>query len=332
MTTGGALRVRRLLLALIGASLLLGMGCSLLNQAPTARIAVDVTSGASPLAVRFDGSSSTDRGVISSYAWNFGDGAVASGPLVTHTFLALAGTVRYTVSLTVTDGQGATDETTQTIEVRPGQTPDDRVLSARITTAETLGTAPFGVTFNAGTSTGVGRPITLYQWNFGDGNSATGPVVTHVFDPPYTSYFTVQLTIMDDEGRQGMASVIVTVLVPNAGADEPPHAEFAASDLKTLFDSPSPPNPPSIYEVTFNPEGCYAAPGHTVEVYVWEFGDGGAATLVDNAPFTHVYSSGAVSHTFVVSLTVVDDQGLTGSAVGNVTVRHEDVASAAPAP
>jgi len=56
--------------------------------------------------VVFDASSSTDKeGTIAKYAWNFGDGSVATGKTTSHTFTE-EGT--YTVVLTVTDNDGAT--------------------------------------------------------------------------------------------------------------------------------------------------------------------------------------------------------------------------------
>jgi len=56
--------------------------------------------------VSFDASSSTDKdGTITVYAWDFGDGSVATGKTTSHTFIK-EGT--YTVVLTVTDNDGAT--------------------------------------------------------------------------------------------------------------------------------------------------------------------------------------------------------------------------------
>jgi PKD repeat protein len=70
--------------------------------------------------IDFDGTLSTDEGNdIVSYAWNFGDGTTGTGPTPQHTY-AIMGT--YTVSLRVTDAEGAVDDASATVSVlnQPG--------------------------------------------------------------------------------------------------------------------------------------------------------------------------------------------------------------------
>jgi PKD repeat protein len=71
----------------------------------------------------FNGSSSSDPdGSIVSYAWQFGDGTTGFGVTTQHAY-AVAGT--YTVRLTVTDNDGATNTTTRqvVISAQPNQPP-----------------------------------------------------------------------------------------------------------------------------------------------------------------------------------------------------------------
>jgi PKD repeat protein len=78
-------------------------------------------SPASPTAgvVSFDASTSTasNGGTIVTYVWTFGDGTAVSTstPLVAHTYAAGP----YTVKLTVTDSDGSTGTSTQTLVVAP---------------------------------------------------------------------------------------------------------------------------------------------------------------------------------------------------------------------
>jgi PKD repeat protein len=71
------------------------------------------------LVCTFNGSQSWDPdGTIVAHAWNFGDGATASGATAMHTYAA-SGT--YTVTLTVTDDDGLTDTETMALTVTTTQ-------------------------------------------------------------------------------------------------------------------------------------------------------------------------------------------------------------------
>jgi PKD repeat protein len=81
------------------------------NQPPVASF----SSSCQELACGFNGTASSDPdGTVTSYAWDFGDGATATGAQPAHTF-ATAGT--YPVKLTVTDNLGGTGSVTHNVQV-----------------------------------------------------------------------------------------------------------------------------------------------------------------------------------------------------------------------
>ncbi|WP_235003409.1 PKD domain-containing protein [Blastococcus haudaquaticus] len=80
------------------------------NQAPEAAF----TAAMNGLKGSFDATSSTDAdGTVATYAWDFGDGRTATGATAAHTY-ATDGT--YLVKLRVTDDDGATDTTEQSVQ------------------------------------------------------------------------------------------------------------------------------------------------------------------------------------------------------------------------
>jgi len=122
-----------------------------LMQAPTARITSDRSGGVRPVAVAFDGLTSTDPdGVIAGYSWNFGDAASGAANTSTlrnpvHTYAA-PGT--YTASLVVTDNQGnASAAATKVITVSGSALPNSVSVASmtgswvRMTNVEVAGTA-----------------------------------------------------------------------------------------------------------------------------------------------------------------------------------------------
>jgi PKD repeat protein len=94
-------------------------GCFLLpNDPPVASFTATPSDGGAPLAVSFDASESYDPdGMVSSYRWSFGDGALGFGMFVTHVYAA-PGT--YTAELTVQDRRQASDAASEQILVRSG--------------------------------------------------------------------------------------------------------------------------------------------------------------------------------------------------------------------
>ncbi len=297
-------------------------GCLFFNSVPIARLYADILTGTAPLLVSFDASSSYDPdGRIVSYHWDFGDGSTDTGITTSHTFMTT--TIRtFTITLTVTDDADATATSTQSIEVLPAGSSGSNPPTARFSAKPSYGNSPLTVQFDAALSSDVDGEIAVYAWDFGDGTSGSGETISHMFTSTATTNFTVTLTVTDNSGSTASTSLVITTMVPVVVPTDGPTASFTASDPITVYASDNLPVTPSLFEVTFDPALSTPAPGHTLKTFLWNFGDGETLSLPTNASVKHTYASGAPSHSFVVTLTVIDEQGLTDSTVRNVTVTN----------
>jgi len=316
-------RKRVLLLVLVCFGLVVVSGCALFNREPIARFTASLLSGTSPLAVDFDAGTSYDSdGRIASYAWDFGDGTTATGKTTSHTFTATANHT-YTVTLTVTDDNGATASGSQSIEVLVTTPSDNNPPTARFTVSPAYGNSPLTVQFDASLSRDTDGSIALYGWDFGDGKTGSGKIMSHMFAALATSNVTVTLTVTDDDGATASTTAVITVIVPEIVATDGPTASFTVTDQVLVHHSDNPSSSPSLFEVEFDPSASTAAAGgHYIEFYLWNFGDGETLSMTTDAEVKHTYKLRAQTHTFVVTLTVIDEQGLTHSAVRNVTLTN----------
>jgi len=209
------------------------------NQAPNAQFTPKYDSGESPLTVEFDATESRDPdGSIDIYAWDFGDGVTASGVSAIHIY-DTPGT--YTVILTVTDDDGATNiiPSQATIVVSPPP-PPNLPPTASFTATPQIGVAPLTVEFNITAFNDPDGTIVSYDWDFGDGHTAStlsDVNVSNIFTAETTTTYTVTLTVTDDDGATSTCTEVVTVEVipwpmarhdasqtgysPRAGIDNP---------------------------------------------------------------------------------------------------------------
>ena len=262
-----------------------------LNAAPAAALAATPTTGVRPLDVSVDGSASSDTdGTIADYVWDFGDGNTATGITAAHTYMTAG---NYTMSLTVTDDDGATDTSTQEIVVSD---PANQTPSAVLNAAPLSGDAPLTVTADGSASTDADGYVAGYAWDFGDGNTATGTPVTNMYTAAGT--YTLSLTATDDDGAQDTATTTVTVTeAPNSA----PTAAIAPS--VTSGDAP--------LAVSFSGAGSADSDG-SIAAYAWDFGDGNTDS---GASVSHTY---AAAGTYTATLTVTDDDG--DSAAATVSI------------
>ncbi len=254
------------------------------NEAPTAAISANPSSGEAPLAVNFSGSGSSDGdGSIVSYSWDFGDGATATGVSPSHEYVAEGS---YTVTLTVTDDFGATNTDTTTITAS-GPAPNEAPVAVAVADP-TTGSAPLLVDFDGSGSYDSDGSIVSYEWDFGDGATGTGAIASHTYSAAGT--YIATLTVTDDLDAESNVTVSI-----NASGDGP-EAVIQANVYHGIEN----------LTVNFNGTGSTAG-GATIDEFDWDFGDGGSSS---SASPSHTFSAGV----YWVTLTITDSLGRTGQA------------------
>lgn len=134
-------------------------------------------------------------------AWNFGDGGLGTGTLVSHTY-STPGTYNATVWANDSMGRSASSSVTLTVNPAP---------SVTIAASPTGGKAPLSVKFTAIPSGGT-APY-AYFWAFGDGNTSAASAPTHVYDK--AGIYSVTLMLTDYAGaRTNSATLAVSVTLP----------------------------------------------------------------------------------------------------------------------
>ncbi|HYF40722.1 MAG TPA: PKD domain-containing protein [Gemmatimonadales bacterium] len=236
-------------------------------------------------------SSDAAPGSITTYAWNFGDEGTADVSNPSHSYTVSAPT-EFTVTLTVTDNEGATAAATQTITVSPGNSPP----TAAFTHSCNVAVCAFvSTSTDAAPGTVVG-----YAWSFGDGATADVKNPSHSYTISAVTDFTVTLTVTDNDGATAVVSKTITVN-PIPPVNTPPTAGFTYAC--------------NTVSCTFASTSTDAAPG-TIAAYAWTFGDGAVSDLKNP---THSYSVSAVTD-FTVTLTVTDNEGATAVESKTITI------------
>ncbi|NIN33952.1 MAG: PKD domain-containing protein, partial [Gammaproteobacteria bacterium] len=260
---------------------------TVLNRSPVASFTESAETVYTSDVVTFNASDSYDSdGSIVSHFWDFGDSSNATGSVVDH---AYADDGNYTVTLTVTDDDGATDSVSATKTVL-----NKSPVASFTESAATVYTGN-SINFNASDSYDPDGNIINYLWDFGDGSNTTGEVASHSYTDD--GNYTVTLTVTDDDGAADSATSLKTVL------NRSPVATFTESS-ETVYTSET---------ITFNASNSYDPDG-TVVGYFWNFGDGTNAT---GETASHSYTDDG---NYTITLTVTDDDGATATSTAAKTV------------
>ena len=246
----------------------------LANQAPTAGF----SSSSALLNVSFTDTSTDSDGSIASWSWDFGDTNTSTTQNPVHTY---AGYGTYTVVLTVTDDDGATDD-----------------FSAQVTTAPDT-TAPV-ITLIGSNPDSVGQYDTYTDPGYTatddvDGNVTSSVVVTGwngVTSTPGTYYLYYNVSDSSNNPATQRTRMV------NVAANLDPVAGF--SDVINGYSV-------DFTDTSTDGDGSIAA-------WAWDFGDSGTSTAQNP---THVYSTYGI---YTVTLTVTDDDGATDLFSMDVTL------------
>jgi len=262
------------------------------------------------LTCRFTESSSDADGEVTGWAWQFDDGGVSTVREPTHRYDAPG---RYTVTLTVTDDGGATDQSSH--EVNPSA-PPPTPPSNKAPKAE------FEVTCDdlrcsfTDRSTDEDGSLESRAWDFGDGATSSQRNPSHTFAS--AGQYDVTLVVTDDDGATDSRTRTAAPQSPSEPppppppppppSNEPPRAEFEAEcqELRCTF-----------VDRSEDDDGSVAS-------WEWDFGDG--ATSSERNP-SHSYASPG---SYEVLLLVTDDDGAADTRTH--TVRAESPPPPPPPP
>lgn len=185
--------------------------------APTASMAISPLPVLANRPALFDASSScggqlvsgtcSSTSTLTDFIWNFGDSTpTIRGQVVGHTYAAIG---NYSVTLTVTNDQGRQASQNILLQVTTVAAPTASFILSPTTIHKNVDTVNFN---GAASAAAGGHSIVRYDWNFGDGTTAstTTPSTAHIYTTNNT--FTSTLTVTDDVGQSATSQQNLTVL------------------------------------------------------------------------------------------------------------------------
>ena len=224
------------------------------NPKPIVNFTASDTIGCYPLTTQFTDMSNPVSGTITSWQWDFGDGATSNIPNPSHTYSQ--GT--YSVVLRVINDKGCA-----TTLIKPNYIKAVSGVQSAFTYASTGNTCTVPVTINF-TNTSTGTGILSYAWNFGDGNTSTATNPTHTYTN--TGNYAVTLVVTNNIGCTNTYTVNNAISIGNN------IPSFTAPDTVCVDAA-----------VAFNNTSTPTPSGAT-----WSFGDGTTATTISP---TKVYTT-----------------------------------------
>ena len=269
------------------------------------------------LTANFTDTSSDSDGTIASRSWNFGDGTTSNATNPSKTY-ASAGT--YTVTLTVTDNGGLNNQISKQVTVSAPPPPSLSIADASTTEGNSgTKTLTFTVSLSAASSSSVTYNIATADGTATAGsdyvaNSLTGQIIPAgqtsktfavtingdtTVEPDETFYVNVSNVVGATVAR---GQAVGTILNDDV-ADVPPTASFTYS-TNTLT--------ANFTDTSTDSDGSIVSRS-------WNFGDGTTSTA------TNPSKTYAAPGTYTVTLTVIDNGGLSSQATQQITVSAPSV-------
>jgi len=225
----------------------------------------------------FHDSSSIATGTITSWKWSFGDGGSGTGKTLTHTYLKSG---YYNAKLAVVSALGCKDSITTKIRVLPKPVPQFSYKEVCV-----------GVPMDFGNTSGDSVLGSAYNWDFGDGATATAPTPIHTFEANGT--YKVVLKVIS---KNGCFDTLSQMVVPSHAPDV------------NFFAIGGCPGQPILFSDSSN-----SGNGSS---YVWDFGDGSKGTVTKSTT-THTYKGNG---TYMVKLVLTNPGTCVDSESKNVFI------------
>lgn len=287
------------------------IGGNIQNNSPVAYISANVTIGKTPLKIDFIGSGSDNDGAVVSYHWDFGDGETSNLQNPTHIYLRNGS---YLTTLTVVDNDGnigrknikiyAQENNSPTVITSDQQSPPN-YINVDFSWSPEYPDPGQQITFVSNYYDYFGL-ITSRFWNFGDGYSAWGPIVSHTYDKK--GNYMVTLTITVTNLTSGEISNHRESKNINIGASPFPKFTYSSEIASTGE---------NIY---FDASESWDTNGRIVK-YHWCYIDSSGPNKViemgDNKILTYAWNKQGY---YIVKLTVTDDDNNTNEITKEIVI------------